>query len=60
MFPLFWAPVFAGACFLLFALVSWVWGQRRHSLAYRWGSLGFVAWALCAGFAAVTEVGIGI
>jgi hypothetical protein len=54
MFPLFWAPVFAGVCFLVFALVSWVRGQRRRSLALRWGSLGFVAWALCAGFAAVS------
>jgi hypothetical protein len=55
MFPSGWflAPAFAGVCFLVFALVSWVWGQRHHSLRYRWFSLGLVAWALCAGFAVV-------
>jgi hypothetical protein len=55
MFPSGWflAPAFAGVCFLVFALVSWVWGQRRRWLAYRWFSLGLVAWALCAGFAVV-------
>src|SRR5215475_4206513 len=53
MFPLFLAPVFAGIVFLVFALVNWVWGLRRRSLALRWGSLGLVALALCAGFAAV-------
>jgi hypothetical protein len=29
------APVFAGVGFLIFALVLWVWGQRRRSLALR-------------------------
>jgi hypothetical protein len=54
MNPPIWPPVFAGVCCLVFALVSWVWGQRRRSLALRWGSLGFVAWALNAGFAAAS------
>lgn len=54
MNPPIWPPVFAGVCWLVFALVSWVWGQRRRSLALRWGSLGFVAWALVAGFAAAS------
>ena len=49
MNPPIWPPVFAGVGWLVFALVSWVWGQRRRSLALRWGSLGFVAWALVAG-----------
>jgi uncharacterized membrane protein YhfC len=50
------APVFAGVGFLIFALVLWVWGQRRRSLALRWISLGQVAFALCAGFAAVAQL----
>lgn len=50
------APIFAGVFFLLYALVLWVWGQRRHSLALRWFSLGQVAFALCAGFAAVFQL----
>jgi hypothetical protein len=50
----FWAPVVASVFFLLFALVNWVRGQRRRSLAYRWFSVVYVAVALCAGFAAVT------
>ena len=50
------APVFAGICFLLYALVLWVWGQRRRSLALRWFSLSQVAIALCAGFAAVAQL----
>lgn len=50
------APVFAGVGFLIFALVMWVWGQRRRSLALRWISLGQVAFALCAGFAAVAQL----
>lgn len=50
------APVFAGVGFLIFALVLWVWGQRRRSLALRWISLGQVAFALCAGCAAVTQL----
>jgi len=47
------APVFAGICFLLYALVLWVWGQRRRSLALRRFSLSQVALALCAFIAAV-------
>lgn len=54
MNPPIWPPVFARVCWLVFALVSWVLGQRRRSLALRWGSLGFVAWALNAGFAAAS------
>jgi hypothetical protein len=50
------APVFAGVSFLLYALVLWVWGQRRHSLALRWFSLTPVGFALCAGFAAVAQL----
>lgn len=50
------APVFAGILFLLYALVLWVWGQRRRSLALRWFSLSQVAFALCAGFAAVAQL----
>ncbi|HZC05092.1 MAG TPA: hypothetical protein VE338_05570 [Ktedonobacterales bacterium] len=50
------APVFAGVGFLIFALVVWVRGQRRRSLALRWVSLGLVACALCAGFAAVAQL----
>src|SRR5215831_1145381 len=50
------APVFAGVFFLLYALVLWVWGQRRRSLALRWFSLSQVAFALCAGFAAVAQL----
>ena len=50
------APVFAGVAFLIFALVLWVWGQRRHSLALRWLSLAQVAFALCAGFAAGAQL----
>lgn len=50
------APVFAGVGFLIFALVVWVRGQRRRSLALRWISLGQVAFALCAGFAAVAQL----
>ena len=46
------APVFAGVGFLIYALVLWVWGQRRRSLALRWFSLGKVAFALCAFIAA--------
>ena len=56
MFPRVGAPVFAGIGFLIFALVLWVWGQRRRSLALRWISLGQVAFALCAGFAAVAQL----
>ena len=48
------APVFAGVGFLIFALV--LWGQRRRSLALRWLSLTQVAFALCAGFAAVAQL----
>jgi hypothetical protein len=50
------APVFAGVCFLFYALVLWGWGQRRRSLALRWFSLSQVAIALCAGFAAVAQL----
>jgi hypothetical protein len=50
------APVFAGLCFLLYALVLWVWGQRRRSLALRWFSLSQVAFALCAFIAAVGDL----
>ncbi len=50
------APVFAGVGFLLYALVLWVWGQRRRSLALRWLSLGQVAFALCAGLGAVYQL----
>jgi len=50
------APVFAGVGFLIFALVVWVQGQRRRSLALRWISVGQVAFALCAGFAAVAQL----
>jgi hypothetical protein len=50
------APIFAGVSFLLFALVMWVQGQRRRSLALRWLSLGQVAFALCAGFAAGAQL----
>jgi hypothetical protein len=50
------APAFAGIFFLLCALVLWVWGQRRRSLALRWFSLSQVAFALCAGFAAVAQL----
>jgi hypothetical protein len=50
------APAFAGTCFLLYALVLWVWGQRRRSLALRWFSLSQVAFALCAGFAALAQL----
>jgi hypothetical protein len=34
----------------------WVRGQRHRSLALRWLSLGQVAAALCAGFAAVAQL----
>lgn len=51
-----WAPVFACVAFLLYALFWWVYGQRRHVLAYRWISLGLVAFALCAGLAAVAAL----
>lgn len=50
------APVFAGVCFLIYALVLWGWGQRRHSLALRWFSLTQVAFALCAGLAAAWQL----
>lgn len=50
------APIFAGVFFLFFALVMWVQGQRHRSLALRWFSLGQVAFALCAGFAAVAQL----
>ena len=50
------APVFAGVGFLIFALVIWKRGQRHRSLALRWISLGQVAFALCAGFAAVAQL----
>ncbi len=50
------APVFAGVGFLIFALVIWKRGQRHRSLALRWISLGHVAFALCAGFAAVAQL----
>ena len=50
------APILAGVFFLLYALVLWVWGQRRHSLALRWFSLTPVGCALCAGFAAVLQL----
>ncbi len=50
------APVFAGVCFLFYALVLWVWGKRRRSLALRWFSLSQVAFALGAGFAAVWQL----
>ncbi len=50
------APVFAGVGFLIYALVMWVWGQRRRSLALRWISLGQIAFALCAGFAAGAQL----
>ena len=50
------APVFAGVGFLIFALVIWKLGQRHRSLALRWVSLGQVAFALCAGFAAVAQL----
>jgi hypothetical protein len=50
------APVFAGVGFLIFALVLWVWGQRRRSLALRWFSLAKVAFALCAGLGAVYQL----
>ncbi|HEX9036332.1 MAG TPA: hypothetical protein VF808_05015 [Ktedonobacterales bacterium] len=50
------APVFAGVGFLIFALVLWVWGERRRSLPLRWISLGQLAFALCAGFAAVAQL----
>lgn len=53
---LFWAPAFAGVAFLLYALFWWVYGQRRHALAYRWFSLACVAAALCAGLAAVAAL----
>jgi len=48
----FWVPVIGGVVFLLVALVSWVRGQRRRSLAYRWQSRAYVAFALCAGLRA--------
>lgn len=50
------APVCAGIFFLVYALVLWVWGQRRRSLALRWFSLSQVAFALCAGVAAVAQL----
>lgn len=50
------APIFAGVFFLVVALVLWVQGQRHRSLALRWLSLGQVAFALCAGFAAVFQL----
>jgi len=50
------APVFAGVVLLFYALVLWGWGQRRRSLALRWFSLSQVAFALCAGFAAVAQL----
>ena len=50
------APIFAGVGFLFIALVLWVQGQRRHSLALRWLSLGQVAFALCAGSGAVYQL----
>ncbi|HEX8728917.1 MAG TPA: hypothetical protein VF739_09860 [Ktedonobacterales bacterium] len=50
------APAFAGVGFLIFALVMWKWGQRHRSLALRWISLGQVAFALCAGFAAGAQL----
>jgi hypothetical protein len=56
MFLLVGAPVFAGVSFLIFALVIWKLGQRHRSLALRWISLGQVAFALCAGFAAVWQL----
>jgi hypothetical protein len=56
MFLRFGAPIFAGVFFLFFALVLWVQGQRHHSLALRWLSLGQVAFALCAGLAAVAQL----
>lgn len=56
MFLRFGAPIFAGVFFLFFALVLWVQGQRHRSLALRWLSLGQVAFALCAGFAAVAQL----
>jgi hypothetical protein len=52
----FLAPAFAGVSFLVFALVLWALGHRRRSLAFRWASLGFVAWALDAGFAVVASL----
>ncbi|HET8906692.1 MAG TPA: hypothetical protein VFN11_06985 [Ktedonobacterales bacterium] len=56
MFLQIGAPVFAGVFFLFVALVMWVQGQRHRSLALRWFSLGQVAFALCAGLAAVTQL----
>lgn len=56
MFLRFGAPVFAGVFFLIVALVLWGRGQRHRSLALRWFSLGQVAFALCAGFAAVFQL----
>jgi protein-S-isoprenylcysteine O-methyltransferase Ste14 len=50
------APIFAGVGFLFVALVLWVQGQRRHSLALQWLSLGQVAFALCAGLGAVYQL----
>ena len=50
------APIFAGVGFLFVALVLWVQGQRRHSLALRWLSLGQVAFALCAGLGVVYQL----
>ena len=50
------APIFAGVFFLFVALVMWVRGQRHCSLALRWFSLGQVAFALCAGLAAVFQL----
>jgi hypothetical protein len=52
----FWAPVFAGVVCLLIARFIWVQGQRRRSLALRWWSLAYVAFALCAGLAAVAHL----
>ncbi len=52
----FWVPVVAGVGILLIALVMWVWGQRRRSLAWRWLSLMNVAVALAACFSAVEQL----
>jgi hypothetical protein len=57
MFLQFGALVVAGVGFLLVALVMWVRGQRRRSLAFRrWMTLFYVALALCAGFSAVEQL----
>jgi hypothetical protein len=52
----FWVPVIGGAILLLLALASWVRGKRRRSLAYRWQSRAYVAFALCAGLTAVEQL----